>query len=82
MTPVTNPMTPVTDVCVEKRARIVVNRSMPPFFSRMEIKTVTPDTIKITFHGMAFTAFSSLAARARVMIAAAMMAAIPTSNLK
>src|SRR5207249_844907 len=78
MTPVTNPITPVTEVCVEKRARIVVNRSMPPFFSRMEINTVTPDTIKITFHGMTFTAFSSLAARASVMIAAAMMAAIPT----
>src|SRR5881397_1437438 len=53
----------------------------PPFFWRMEIKTVTPETIRITFQGMALTAFSSLAARASVMIAAAMMAAIPTSIL-
>jgi len=31
MRPVTKPITPVTDVSVEKRARILVKRSMPPF---------------------------------------------------
>ena len=38
---------------VANRARIVVNRSIPPVFSSSDVSTVTPQTITITLQGMA-----------------------------
>src|SRR3990172_9146503 len=75
-------MTPVMVSGVEKRVRIPVKRSIPPVFSRIEIKTVTPPTMMMVFQGIDLTACSSSAARDSVRTAAAMKAPMPTSTLK
>src|SRR5262245_7732650 len=50
--PVTNPITPLIVLCVASFARRELKRSIPPVFSSRLVKTVTPQTIRITFHGM------------------------------
>ena len=75
-------MMPVTVSGVDMPASRRVNRSRPPVACSTDIRTVTPQTIMITRHGMMLTASSSSPARSSESSTAPPNAPSPTCTSK